>query len=364
VRTLVLSDLHLGGGRGRDVLRRPGPLAALCERLDGVDRLVLLGDVVELRHGPRHVALAAAEPVLRRIGDALAPGAEVVLVAGNHDHAMVAPWLAERAADAPPPPLRLDERPGPAASPLAGRLADWLGPRRTDVAYPGLWLRDDVYATHGHYLDRLTTLPTMERLASGAMGRIVGRVPETGATPDDFEAALGPMYAWIDNVANQPAGAGWGASRQNTSARAWMALAGDGYRPLRARALGALLPLGILTLNRLGLGPVRSELSGPELRRASLRAMSAAVRSLGVRAEHVVFGHTHRAGPLPGDDRTEWGGGPAPRLINAGCWVDEPLFSVGGPENPYWAGRGVLVEDAGPPRLERLVEALDAPAAD
>ena len=37
---------------GIDVLRRPELRAALLEELAGVDRLVLLGDVLELRHGP------------------------------------------------------------------------------------------------------------------------------------------------------------------------------------------------------------------------------------------------------------------------------------------------------------------------
>jgi len=106
---------------------------------------------------------------------------------------------------------------------------------------------------------------------------------------------------------------------------------------------------------------VRSELSGPELRRACLRAMGDVVRALDVRAAHVIFGHTHRAGPLPGDELHEWGGGGAPRLMNAGCWVDEPLFSVGGPGNPYWAGRGVVVPAVGPPVLERIVEDLATP---
>lgn len=357
MRSLVLSDLHLGSRRDSDVLRRPAVLAALCERLDDVDRLVLLGDVLELRHGPRHLAMDAAEPVLRALSDALPASAEVVLLAGNHDHAMVAPWLAARAEDAPPPPLALQERPGAGASALTRRLAELLGPRRTDVAYPGIWLRDDVYAMHGHYLDRLTTIPTVERLAAGVMNRIVGRVPAWGATPDDFEAGLGPIYAWLDNVANQPAGAGWGASRQNTSAKAWVMLAGDGRRPIGARALSAALPLGILTINRLGLGPVQGNLSGERLRQANLAAMGEVVRSLGIGAAYVVFGHTHRAGPLPGDDEAEWTAGPA-RLLNGGCWVDEPVFSVGGPANPYWAGRAIVVEDEGPPVLQRLVSDL------
>ncbi len=55
VRTLVISDLHLGNRGGNDVLRRPAALAALLEALADIDRLVLLGDLAELmtRHPRR-----------------------------------------------------------------------------------------------------------------------------------------------------------------------------------------------------------------------------------------------------------------------------------------------------------------------
>ncbi len=45
----------------------------------------------------------------------------------------------------------------------------------TSAAYPGLWVREDVYATHGHYLDCHLTIPTLERLGIGAMGRVMRR---------------------------------------------------------------------------------------------------------------------------------------------------------------------------------------------
>ncbi|MDQ3742463.1 MAG: metallophosphoesterase family protein, partial [Actinomycetota bacterium] len=93
MRTLVVSDLHLGSRSEADVLRDAAPRDALLAQLEGVDRLVLLGDALELRHGPVPAALAAAEDVFRAIGEALDDRAEVVLVAGNHDHAIVAPWL-------------------------------------------------------------------------------------------------------------------------------------------------------------------------------------------------------------------------------------------------------------------------------
>src|SRR5215213_488129 len=161
MRTLVISDLHLGVRTGADVLARPEALDVLCARLDGVDRLVLLGDTLELRHGPARGALAVAEPVMRGIGDALGAGAEVVIVPGNHDHAIAAGWLDWRGRREDPEPLGLEQRVAPQyASWIAKRLAGWLAPAAVEIAYPGLWLREDVYATHGHYLDVHCAIPT------------------------------------------------------------------------------------------------------------------------------------------------------------------------------------------------------------
>jgi len=357
VRTLVVSDLHLGAARGRDALRRPGPLAALVEAVRGADRLVLLGDALELRHGPLRDALAAAAPVLAALGAALGPDAELVLVPGNHDHALLAAWLEGRGGAGAPAPLGLEQRAGPQPTWALAQLAAAAEPARFDVAYPGIWLRADVYATHGHYLDRLITIPTFERLAAGAMARVVGPLPADRATPEDFEAALGPLYAWMHAVAQskQPE---WAVSRQSASTRTWQAITGAGPRTLRARAVAAAFPLAVAGLNRAGLGPVRPQLSGEQLRRAGLAAIGEVVRLLGVDAEHVLFGHTHRAGPLEGDDLAEWRAPTGALLHNAGCWIDEPVFATGGPASPYWGGRVLVLEDDGPPRLERLATDL------
>ena len=97
------------------------------------------------------------------------------------------------------------------------------------------------------------------------------------------------------------------AGTHGASTRAWRALAGSSRnRSLRRRGLVIAFPAIVAGLNRAGLGPFHTDISTPELRRAGLRALGIALDRLGVRAPHVIFGHTHRAGPLGDDDRFEW----------------------------------------------------------
>jgi len=366
VRTVVVSDLHLGSRSEGDVLRRRAAREKLIERVDGSDRLVLLGDTIELRQGPAREAMAVAQPVLEELGAALGKGGEVVIVPGNHDHALVAPWLERRGARVEPPPLNLEEHPGADASAATEAIAQWLAPAKLTVAYPGIWLRDDVYATHGHYLDRHTTVPTFERLGAGIMGRLVGAVPETEARPEDYEAALAPLYAWM-HAMSERSGGGRRRPPSAASAEAWRVLGGDGHRPLRGRLLAGILPLGISGINRLGLGPVRADFSAEELRRAGVFAMAEAASRLGIEARHVLYGHTHRAGPFANDDSLEWSLHDGGRLTNTGCWVYEPVFLQRGRSSPYWPGCVVELRASGPPILSRLLtevdpDALKAPA--
>jgi len=60
VRTLVISDLHLGAASGKDLLRRAELRAPLIEALREVDRLVVLGDGLELREAPHRAAAELA----------------------------------------------------------------------------------------------------------------------------------------------------------------------------------------------------------------------------------------------------------------------------------------------------------------
>lgn len=358
VRTLVVSDLHLGIATHADVLRRARAREMLCERLArGVDRLVLLGDTLELRHGPAREAADVALPVLAELADALGPEAQVVVVPGNHDHALLDGWLETRGRDAAPAPMGLEERLTPAqASPLAERLAEALGVGRTEVAYPGLWLRDDVYATHGHYLDVHGTVPTVERLAAGVMGLLVGPLPEGRLAPDDYEARLAPIYAWV-HATSQRVQPGRAAASAGGSIKVWKLLAGGGRRPIHAKALAALFPVALWALNSAGIGPFRADISGVELFRAGVRGMAEAQGRLGVGAAHVIFGHTHRTGALGGDEAGTWDTPSGARLHNTGNWVFETHFmgarSAGA--SPYWPGGAVALDAEGPPRLERLL---------
>lgn len=356
MRTLVISDLHLGAGHGGDLLARPDLRAPLLEAVGQVDRLVLLGDSIELREAPRREAALVAAPVFTDLGRALGPGRELVVLAGNHDHGLIAGWIDDRLETEPAGFLALDQRVEPEdAGRLARALAEAARPARMTLAYPGLWLRDDVYATHGQYLDVHTTVPTFERLAAGAMARFMVGLPERAA-PDDYEAVLAPLYAWIGTLAqradHERVSAGAGAS-----ARAWSAMARSARRrPVRAAILGAGYSAAVTAINRIGLGPVDRNLSGAALRRGGLRGMGETLRRLDVRAPHVLFGHTHRSGPWPHDDPVEWTSPTGSRLHNTGSWVYQPHFLTATPnQSPYWPGTAILLEDGAPPRLERLL---------
>jgi predicted phosphodiesterase len=384
MRTLILSDLHLGSVSRSDLLRRPELREPLLRAVEGVDRVVLLGDVLELRHGPPREALAIAQPFFEDLGRAL-KGAELVLVAGNHDHALIEPWLAQRAELPAPAPLGLEQLLEPVeASPMVKRLADWAAPARVRFAYPGLWLRPDVYATHGHYLDCHLTVPTIERLTVAAMSRLLGRPAHRFGQVADYEAVTAPMYAWRHAVAREArtgdalngiatvhawrtlGGGSGGGSRsggaKRNGTRSRRSLPATLVAELRTRAMVRGFPLAVAALNRAGLGPLRSEISAGELRGAGLRAMGEVASRLGLGDAFVVFGHTHRSGPLPADDPGEWNRPPAPgaasgpRLVNTGSWTYDSIFLTDTPgESPYWPGTCALVEDDGAPVLQRLL---------
>jgi UDP-2,3-diacylglucosamine pyrophosphatase LpxH len=335
VRTLVISDLHLGARIGRDVLRRPEALALLLDALDDVDRLVLLGDVVELLAGRGGGSPVLAEPVLRAIGSRMGAGREVVLVPGNHDAALVRPWLRRHGA-----PAVVDAAVPLDATPLLAEVTGWLAPAQVRVRYPGVWLSERVWATHGHYLDR----HLLPESAFGIARGLLGRLPRDGAAPGDYEqpgrASVTALEGWFSRLP-----------------RPLAALVEDVAEILRAATMPGI-PLRLLSHRH---APLTVLLLGLQMRRASIPALARVVHRLGVDADWVVFGHVHRCGPLSSDDLAQWSGpGGRPRIANTGSWVYEPLLlHRAAPPHPYWPGGAIVVEDDGDPRAVGLLDALE-----
>jgi hypothetical protein len=339
MRTLVLSDFHLGDRLQRAVLRKPAALEALLDSLAGVDRLVLLGDVVELLEGRPDRAMPAAEPILRAIGARLGAEAEVIVVPGNHDGDLIAPWLRTNGV-APTLAGRVPRD----ATPLLADLVAWLGPADVQVRYPGVWLGDRVWATHGHYLDR----HLLPEVAFGIARGLLGRLPRDGARPVDYERAGGPSLTLVE------------ARLTRRLPHPLAALIDDLAELLRA----ATMPRVPRSLLPRRLSPFTAGVLGAQMRRASIPALGRVVHRLGVDADWVLFGHVHRVGPLAGDDPLDWvGPGGRPRIANSGSWVYEPLLvHHTTPPHPYWPGGGIVLEDGSDPRPVGLLDHLDASA--
>jgi predicted phosphodiesterase len=353
MRTALISDLHLGAVGGADLARRPDAMERLAEAVAPADRIVLLGDLLEMRERPVANLLDVVRPFFERLAEAAA-GKRVTLVAGNHDQALVEPWLGrERLAGRPLAaenewPVEAGERDGP-----AGWIASRLSEAEVSMAYPGLRLRPDVYATHGHYLDLHLTVPRLESIAASAMARVTGRGRDCRSATD-YEAVLAPLYGFYAGLAQGASSAT--LERGGTMSRSvWSLATGDGT--LARILLGRItIPGAVLALNRLGLGPFKPELTGDELRRAGLLAMGRVAETLAPGAEHVLFAHTHRPGPLAGDEEVEWTTLSGSRLWNTGSWFMEPAFvSQRAERSPYWPGTVVWVDDTGPPRIENAL---------
>jgi predicted phosphodiesterase len=357
--TAVVSDLHLGGVSLPEMARLREPRERLAEAVAKADRVVILGDVLELRQRPIAQVLELARPFFERLGEAAA-GREIVLVPGNHDYQLTEPWLSRAQLDGAELPLE-SRWPVTPDDGLAGRLARWMPAADLSVAYPGLWLRPDVYATHGHYLDLYLTVPRIESIVASVMGRVTSRA-DAASTPADYEAVLAPMYAWFHGVAQSasPDTLRRGGALSRT---VWRRVNADDGRVGRFLLGRVTIPGAVAAMNRLGIGPFRAELTGPELRRAGLRAMSEVVERLGIEADHVLFGHTHRPGPMARDDEGEWRTPGGVRLWNSGCWlVDTAFVARDGTQNPYWPGTVIYVEDEGDPRVENALEGVSLPA--
>jgi UDP-2,3-diacylglucosamine pyrophosphatase LpxH len=325
VRTLVISDLHLGDRRRRDVLRLTAVRERLLETLGGVDRLVLLGDTLELMRRHPERAMAIAEPVMRELRHALGPGGEVVIVPGNHDAPLIRGWALAQGAG-----LQAAHAVPVTASHALEHLVSWLGPAATRVSYPGVWLGDGIWATHGHYLDHHLVPDAPIGLLRPA------RRDAVAATPYEYEH--------LHQLSRR--------SRASLPARLASRPAGTLVEGAAARA--SVVPKLLL---KTGLAPVTAQLLDVQMRRAAVPAMARVVARLRIDANWVLFGHVHRRGPIGAE---AWPPG-GPRLINTGAWLYERLLlDRASVPHPYWPGAAVLLEDGQAPRTVGLLDDLGA----
>jgi hypothetical protein len=313
-RTLIISDLHLGAYAAHCVLERPPVLARLLAQLAGFDRLVILGDLIELGEGrPDAEVLEIAAPVLSAIGTALGArvsppdGAEIIVLPGNHDRQMIGPWIEACGED-----LTLEGEVPADVTPVLAGVVGLLsgGGARVSVRYPGVALSQRVFLHHGHYLDRVLQ-------PEGPYG-----FRQRPAHPRAVQ------YEWGRIPQEKPTMVKWVQRRL--------------LRPSFAQLTTALLNW--------------------QMRRHSLPALARVCGALEISADYVVFGHVHRLGPLPGDRLREWDyplrPGAAPtRFVNTGSWVEEELL-IGDrrPPHPYWPGGAVIVEADGIPHPVALID--------
>ena len=363
MRTAIVSDLHLGAASEADLLSRADAFAALAEAVEGVDRLVLLGDVLEFRDRPFTEAMELAAPVLSKLAE-LSAG-EVIVVPGNHDYRLISSWLEARALRGAKP-LGLAEKARTDLWP-ASELRAAMPEAKLSIRYPGLWLRDDVYATHGHYLDRHLTIPTFERLGLALVERTLGLTPagddplappdvESSDEPEEYERVAAPVFAFLYALAQ--AGAGANHPGGTPTKRIWDALTGTGTRSgkLRGWLLGSVaLPGAVGVANRLGLGPVRADLTPNAITRAGVDAMSEVVERLRINAKWVLYGHTHRRGPLDGEKA--WVTENGATLLNTGSWVHSPsLLRSSSKGSAYWPGTIAMIDGNSDPQLLHLLD--------
>jgi hypothetical protein len=317
---------------GHDVLRRPEPLELLLDAIDGAERLVLLGDAVELMGRRPQQAMTVAERVRGARGPRLGSEREVLIVPGNHDAPLIRPWVRARGrVVGPTTTVPVD------ATALLARVASLLAPARVSVSYPGAWLNERVWATHGHYLDR----HLFPESAYGIARELLGRLPRGGPLPIDYELARRPSAARLSGWLPRPVAA----------------FLDELAELIRA----ATMPRGPRRFLHRRFAPVVSAVLGAQMRRQSIPALAQVVARLGIEADWVVFGHVHRLGPLADDDPTDWRGPEGgPLVANCGSWLYEPLLVHNAtPPHPYWPGGAVVLEPGSEPRAVGLLDQLD-----
>ena len=294
-----------------------------------------------------------ARPLLAALGDGSA-GQQVVMVPGNHDHELVAPALEAARLDGPD--LASGRAPSiPARARCRGGWRSSCRPRG-GAGLPGLRLRDDVWATHGHYLDLHLTVPRVESIFAHAVGRMSAprrRGARSTATRRRSRRYTHSRTAWCR--ARRPSGSPGGNLPQHMEApprraacRAWRWGGWPSPPPSASNRAARPLPLGHL---------------GVELRRGGLRAMAAVVADRTSRritwssATPIAPGRCRRrrglvaAGRRPADQQG--------KLAARGR-----LRAADGPSIPYRPGRVDMARGRGAAGVGNVLEAAASGGSD
>ena len=250
----------------------PRSAALLLEEIAGADRLVLLGDVARAARtaaarGARGGAARSSRSSARRWPAARSCSSPATTTTASPSRCSKSwRWRRRRA-------LGLEQR--DAAREEAGGRRSPAGsatPSST-IAYPGIWLRDDVYATHGHYMDCHMSLPRVECVAAAAVMRAFGPVPDPAA-PADYERVLRPVYGFSYGLAQSDL-----ALRRRPAPRSapGATISGRDRRGGRAAARGdrgprsaAGVPATVWTLNRLLRADFDPDLSAAAITRSGI----------------------------------------------------------------------------------------------
>jgi UDP-2,3-diacylglucosamine pyrophosphatase LpxH len=397
LRALVISDTHFGAWTGRDLLREEFFLERLAPALDGIDEVILLGDLFDFLFGSVADSVDASAGLLALIAEKLR-GRRFVFLAGNHDHHLVHRDEESRLeavlarGDAP----QVDGTPPPSSPPGPAFFQAFLEKRlpgvEVEIAYP-TYSCAGVLCTHGHYLDPHARMAGSRgsRLLTRTLWGIAAGGPEQPKTAADYESVITLLTEWLYIAAQMPHGTHaqqnvFGAARRagRVAARAGAPVRGARRLAtgLRERAEGpdAALPSAEHFESVVrdeaarqareqplpGLPPVHPQYPEPTvLSRSSptehaLEAFSQVVANLGWdrEADRIVFAHTHQ--PLA-DVRASRG---TTRYWNSGCWIYEPDLSSRQAYARYcrfaWPGTAIVIDDSEPaPRLLELLADLN-----
>ncbi len=380
--TAILSDLHLGAAHGDDLLRYPFFCELLREQLDGIDHIVLLGDILDLRFQQLSTALQAATPFLEMLGQVLreVKHPRVTYIPGNHDHHYAARLieLEQEQAIESGEPYEFRHVIAPPNFFLCRQLARLIGGEvQVRISYFYDLLDSSagkIFITHGHYLDlHIDAVParllTLLQASIAAAGQSVDAL-----SPELYEDILRPQYELLHWIGQSPGGG-------QIQSRIYERLRG-GAPPStrlsqirqaalrRAASVGGKVGIAVAEsiANRLIKGgfsltsPAR-EAQAEETIRAFSASLEALEAYLPTGAQYVIFGHTHRPGPLEKIDLPEhWTvkmHGQDTLVMNSGSW----LYDSGKARRPdyrpmRWPGTFILIPDRGQPRLVEVLSHL------